>query len=236
VHREKRRIEAELRRLSSAAVKIQALWRGHAQRKQTGPALNSIRNRLSSIYMSRSAASAEANTLGARIRHALLILRHPCHPIQQIMLALTDLVKVTQLSPECCLFFTRQGAVATLYAFILNCNRSVPHIDLVKLCLHVLVNLAKYAATQADIIVAEANAMDILVSLLQAYYVSNPVIFMNVCILLIILAEKYEETKRQIVSDTVFVKKLEQIYAGLERRAQFSQQNASEQVRKHKLL
>ncbi len=229
VHREKKRIEMELRRLHLSAVRIQALWRGYRQRKQTGPALNCIRSRLSSIYVkgSSSSSSAAANTLGARIRTSLEILKYPCHPIQQIMLALTDLVKVTKLSPECCLFFTRQGAVSTLYTFILNCNRSVPHLDLIKLCIQVFQNLAKYPVTQGEVITPDSKAMDIVMNMLQAYYVSNPEIFMHVCVLLIILAEKYEDTKRQIVSDATFLRKLEQIYAGLERRVQFTSHGSS---------
>jgi abnormal spindle-like microcephaly-associated protein len=160
---------------------------------------------------------------GARIRTSLGILRHPNHPIQLIMHALTDLDRVTKLSPECCAFFVRERAVDTLYTFILNCNRSVPHMDLVKLCLQVLINLAKYARTQEHVVVrAGGEALSIFMNLLQAYYVSNAHICMSVCVLLIVLVDKYEESRAFVFADKVFVKKLEQIHSTLERRAQFT--------------
>ena len=139
---EKRRLakESELRILNKQATRIQALWRGYKIRKDShlnhlfDHILNGIRDRLS-IYGERS-SGGEILTLGARIRKAIKILSQPCE-IGKIINALQDLDKVTRLSPECCLTFIREGAHEYLYSFIETCNRSIPHMDLVKYCLKV---------------------------------------------------------------------------------------------------
>jgi hypothetical protein len=217
--------QMEIRReqalLNLSATRIQSTWRGYRLRKlQTNTQINTIRTRLS-IYQANTSSSAISNaTLGARIRKSLETLKYPCVPIQQIMQALHDLHKVTKLSPECCCLFTREGAIDILYNFIQNCNRSVPHMDLVRLCLDIFINLAKYSQTY-EFILSNAQSMNIFMNLLQAYYVSNANIFMNVCIIFIILA-KYESTKNYLIEQDGFIKKLEGIYQALERRAQYS--------------
>ena len=119
--------------------------------------------------MARNAPhTVEQNTLGARIRNSLQILGYPSVSIQQIIIALIDLEKVTRLSPECCRQFTREGAHDILYAFMQNCNRSVPHMDLVKICLQIFINLAKYAETVCDVL-SPHFSLAVLSNLIQSY-------------------------------------------------------------------
>jgi len=144
-------------------------------------------------------------------------LRYPFVPIQQLITALSDLDKVTRLSPECCLLFTREGALNILYTFISSCNRSVPHMDLIKYCVQIFINLAKYNET-VRFILEPPNSLSILLDLLQAYHTSNPNIFMDVCVLFIILAQN-EKIADAILSHEGCVKKLQSIYQIFERRA-----------------
>ena len=139
------RIQAkrEKDRIHRYATMIQACWRGYIVRKDTNQILNRIRNRLSCYVQGSSLSNYQARTLGARIRNSLKILSCANVPIQQIIIALVDLDKVTRLSPECCQIFVREGALIIIYNFILNCNRSVPHMDLIKLCLKILINLSQ---------------------------------------------------------------------------------------------
>lgn len=108
------------------------------------------------------------HTLGARIRNSLSILSIQNITIQQIIYALTDLEKVTRLSPECCSLFTREGAPDILYTFMQNCNRSVPHMDLIKICLHIFTNLAKYKDTVCQVLEPEFSLV-VLSNLIQSY-------------------------------------------------------------------
>ncbi len=131
--------------LYRAAIKIQAYWRGYITRKETNQILNSIRGRLS--FYVQSSSNSIVNTLGARIRKSLEILNESV-TIPEIIKALIDLERVKRLSPECCLWFTREQAPDILYTYISNCNqRCVPHMDLIKICLRIFINLAKYEKT-----------------------------------------------------------------------------------------
>lgn len=146
------------------ATRIQAWWRGYSVRKETDQILNKIRDRLS-IYVAKT---TEQNTLGMRIRNSLAILGYPNVSIQQIIIALIDLEKVTRLSPECCRQFTREGAHDILYTFMQNCNRSVPHMDLVKICLQIFINLAKYTETVCQVL-EPSYSLAVLSNLIQSY-------------------------------------------------------------------
>ena len=132
--------QRELVFFNQQATRIQACWRGYKTRKNSNfslkidDALNGIRNRLS-VYGERL-SGGHVLTLGARIRTAINTLSQPCE-IGRIIIALQDLDKVTRLSPECCLTFIREKAHGYLYSFIETCNRSIPHMDLVKYCLRV---------------------------------------------------------------------------------------------------
>ena len=218
----------ETERLNKHATKIQALWRGYKQRKETGENLNGIRQRLSMFQAGTSSTSYNSITLGSRIRTSLEIIKYPNDAIQRIMQALNDLYQVTRLSPECCSYFAREGAVEILFNFIHNCNRSVPHMDLVKMCLQIFINLAKYSET-CEFILKSNSWSNIFMSLCTAYHTSNPLIFMNVCIILIILC-KYEVCRKFLLEQDGFLKKLEIIYGNLDRKAKLSLKvpNASE--------
>lgn len=185
--------------------------------------LSSIRNRLSIYQVNTSAESS--STLGNRIKNSLRILKFPSVPIQSIIMALIDLDKVTRLSPECCLVFTREGAIEILYNFILNCNRSVPHMDLIKLCLQILINLSKYTQS-VEYILQPPGSLNILSNLLQAYQSTNPNIFMDSCIIFILLSQN-ESIKNYILRQDNFINKLRGIYAVLERRATLREKRCS---------
>ena len=126
--------ERELHYMHQCAVRIQALWRGYAVRKRTFTTMHDIRGRLSTYGQRMSIG--HTLTLGSRIRNSIRTLSEPCE-IGRIIMALQDLQRVTSLSPECCMTFIREDAVEILYTFIETCNRSVPHMDLIRYCLQV---------------------------------------------------------------------------------------------------
>lgn len=215
--------ELEKRRLNIAATKIQSLWRGYSIRKETNLMLNKIRNRLSFYMANRNSSEQKQNTLGSRIIKSLQILKYPNILIQQLMSALIELDKVTKLSPECCEIFSKEGAIEILYAFISSCNRSVPHMDLIKICLQIFINLGKYSLT-CQRILEPPPALTILTNLLQAYQTSNPAIFMSVCVLFILLVQD-ESIKSHLLNNDLFIKKLIQIHSILDRRANLRMRN-----------
>lgn len=49
----------------------------------------------------------------------------------------------TRLSPACCERMVEVNAVGVIYTLISSCNRSQPHMEIIKLAVSILLNLAK---------------------------------------------------------------------------------------------
>lgn len=184
------------RRVNASATLIQATWRGYVARKKyfADKKLRQQQQQQKSRQQQtrRSAttmADQQSRTLGDRIKSSLQLLMCPAEtniPLWSIICSLNDLHTVTRLSPECCEIFVRESATDVLFGFIANCNRSVPHMDMIKLCLDILLNLARYYKTVTQICTGPA-AFPTLLNLLQAYQLSNSAIFMNVCVIMVLL-------------------------------------------------
>ncbi len=53
---------------------------------------------------------------------------------------------MTRLSPECCEQMVEGHALPVIFKLIKSCNRSVPHMELVKYSISVLLNVVKVCA------------------------------------------------------------------------------------------
>ena len=49
----------------------------------------------------------------------------------------------TRLSPACCERMVEVNAVSVIYTLISSCNRSQPHMEIIRLAISILLNLAK---------------------------------------------------------------------------------------------
>jgi hypothetical protein len=242
LRKEHNKIKAEQARfiyVNKCVTLIQSCWRGYSTRKQTSELLNAHRKEKQTMNISSNQArdpnltiSTSTNTLGERINTSLEIIKYPCTSIQQIIYALIDLEAVTRLSPECCLLFVNEEAVHILYKFIINCNRSIPHQDLIKICLQIFINLAKFSKTCPKLIDLISNSystsnqqynkLNVLLTLLQSYQTSNTHIFVYVCVLFVLFAQ-HGEIRKFLVGQEKFMKLLQAIQTLLERRVQIKQ-------------
>jgi abnormal spindle-like microcephaly-associated protein len=212
------------REIDMYVTRIQALWRGFSCRKTIDLRFSSkvADLRRLSVYghnLTNQSAFDTQQTLGARIDRSLRLLVNSTNSlgIPQIITALIDLEKVTRLSPECCMIFAREGSVNVLYNFISSCNRSVPHMDLIKYCLQIFINIAKCSKTQKCIL-EPTDSLQILSNLLQSYLQTNPNIFMDTCVILILLASN-TLLKNYLIKTAGFCRKLQSIYGIQQRRA-----------------
>ena len=57
---------------------------------------------------------------------------------------------VSRLSPRCCERLVEGQAVSVLYQLIRSCNRSIPHMEIIKYTISILLNLAKVSSVVID--------------------------------------------------------------------------------------
>ncbi|KAH9505369.1 hypothetical protein Btru_058529 [Bulinus truncatus] len=196
---------------SSSATKLQALWRGYRVRRNTKNV--KIVKARKKVQDATRAATKE-NTIGVRTTSALDFLLH-VKDLAQVLEALMRLEFATHHSAECCLQIIEVNAVSVLYRLISSCNRSVPHMELIKYALCILLNLAKCEKTLDYVLMSDDN-IAVLLDMLQIYRDKGP-IFLNTCMLLGILGLN-EERKMLIVQHPQFVERLQSIYMLIKRK------------------
>ncbi|XP_076348317.1 abnormal spindle-like microcephaly-associated protein homolog [Tachypleus tridentatus] len=163
----------------NAATVIQAAWRGHVQRcKLKSRQLKTIRERLKTV----NANATEDKKLCNRTTSALDFLLR-CRNLSYILSALMHLDVVTRLSASCCEKIAEGSAVEILFQLIRSCNRSLPHMELIKYSTNILLNLAKYDKT-VDSVWTVTGSLDTLLDLLRIYREKGETIFSKVCTLL----------------------------------------------------
>ncbi|XP_053380194.1 abnormal spindle-like microcephaly-associated protein homolog [Mercenaria mercenaria] len=193
---------ADTRKQHAAAVKIQALWKGYHKRK-------SIKNRRLTLLRKRvqetSASATEENKLGNRTSSALdFLLRYK--QLSQVLDALQHLEVASRLSWICCERMVE--AIPVLYRLVQGCNRSLPHMEIIKYTISILTNLSKYEKTRPAVYEAEGG-VNILVNLMQIYREKGQ-IFSRTCTLLGILALE-TPCKMSILEDVKLVERLRSI-------------------------
>lgn len=120
----------------------------------------------------------------------MLILDHyAAKSIPQLLECFTDLKTTTQLSPECCELFASKNRTTKLFKIISACKFGYKHehMNLINECLKIMINLAKYPKSISCLIEPNSDSLQILLNLLGAYKIYNSDIFMNVCVLMLLL-------------------------------------------------
>jgi hypothetical protein len=105
--------------------------------------------------------------LGNRTSSALEILLGSSK-LAVVMKASQTLEISTRLSGVCCGVFCRQGAVPIIYSMIRSCNRSEPHLELLKFALSALRNVSRHGAL-VRYVAEPGEAVEVLVDLLQMF-------------------------------------------------------------------
>ncbi|XP_075040271.1 abnormal spindle-like microcephaly-associated protein [Mixophyes fleayi] len=184
-------------KLTCGIIKFQALWRGYQWRKSHDTKeLKNLRKRLQKV----NEETKDENKLGNRTLVALNYLLTYKH-LSYILAALQHLEVATRLSSVCCENMAKSGTVNTIFILIRSCNRSIPCMEVIKLCIQVLLNLSKYERTVLAVYEVK-NSVEILLDLMQIYRekagdkVSDKggSIFTKTCCLLAIFAMNSQRT------------------------------------------
>jgi len=170
-----------LRKAQGCALRIQAFWRGYRVRRD----ISSLKvKRARKRIESANAAATESMKLCNRTRSAVDFLLQ-CQNISRLVGALVNLEVVTRLSEVCCQQVVKDGALPVIFKVIKKCNRSLPHLEVIKYSLAILYNVVKYPSVYRAVY-EEQDSIDTLVELLVNFRDKN-FVFSKTCCLLDVL-------------------------------------------------
>lgn len=89
--------------------------------------------------------------------------------------AICTLEVATRLSHTCCTTIVEAGACPVLFVLIVNCNRSLPHLELLNNILQIMVNLGKHDALVPAM--ATAKGVEIFLDLVQMFRDHDEIFF-----------------------------------------------------------
>lgn len=127
--------------------------------------------------------------LGSRTSAALTLLE-TSYDLAEIMNAIKTLEMSTRFSYTCCEAVVNKGSTNILFRLIRFCNRSSPHIDLLKYVLKTLMNISKHA-NLVDGVVCD-RAVEILLDTIQMFRDKDKVLCLASSLLLMIVSKKNE--------------------------------------------
>ncbi|KAK3240251.1 hypothetical protein CYMTET_49902, partial [Cymbomonas tetramitiformis] len=154
-----------------AALRIQAHWRGHLTRchrsfsRPRADALRQLRARLREA--TRRARADVTLQLGYRTRSALTILLRS-RKVTEVLNACAALDSATEHSLVCCALVTDRSAVPILLKFLGTCNRSKPHLQLLRHGLRIIEHVCSRPRLISHVALCP-DIVDGLLNLLQMY-------------------------------------------------------------------
>ncbi|KAJ8985779.1 hypothetical protein NQ317_014432 [Molorchus minor] len=172
--KEKRRND---RILKHAAIKIQAVWRGHRTRCSETPELLKIRQRA----VKANSCAEPQNTLSSRCRVALQALVNEKSTVFLINKSLEDLDFITRHSRNICAQVA-QFLPEQMYLMIKTTNRSLPEMTACIYSVNILININKYAVTRSYTFIPEY--IDNIVTVMLHWCDKDEQLFPSMCTLL----------------------------------------------------
>ena len=118
--------------------------------------------------------------LGNRSRAALDILLKTTR-LAELHTAICTLDIATRLSEVCCEAFVDAGASEILFSLIRNCNRSLPHVELLHNILLTLSNVAQYDSLLPSLVTVDG--VEIFLDLVQMFRDKDGVFFLAATLL-----------------------------------------------------
>ncbi|CAD5121822.1 DgyrCDS10292 [Dimorphilus gyrociliatus] len=209
----------------AAARRIQAVARGYlVRRRNKNDNIETVRERLQIATEN----AREEMTLGRRTRSALDFLLL-CRDLSRILDSLIHLEVSTRLSALCCENLAQENAVPVLYRLIKCCNRSVPHMEIIKYCISILVNLVKHEKTSVYACYNEDMA-ETLAELICMYRDKGS-IFHKTCLLLGLAVRRSQTVTTAIRTQSRLCDRLKAVYTLIRRRQNLDEQRKFQKAR-----
>ncbi|KAG0315069.1 hypothetical protein BGZ99_007687 [Dissophora globulifera] len=207
-------------RKQQAILKVQSWWRGHVVRQDCTAKIKEARKRIEHA----NATAEEHMKLGNRTTMALDILLSSGQ-LSAVLKACYHLDVVTRLSKNSCLRLVEHNVINIIFQLIKSCNRSQPHMEVLKHGLNIIENLSRDNDTVGSVFWAPGG-MEILVDCSQAYR-ENEMVFESVVTILLIHLELDAERRKVVKAMAPEVKKLRGVLAVMERRVEREARNKS---------
>lgn len=212
-------VRRDAQRKLGAVVKLQALWRGYSLRKTVKcKKVKAARRKVVEATLN----ATEDKKLCNRTRCALDYLLC-CRQLSMVLDAVINLDVATRLSSRCCEWMVEEGAQAVLFKLIRGCNRSLPHMEIIKHSVNVFLNLAKYEKTRGAVYDVSI-AVDTLVELLSIYR-EKGAIFNRTCTLLGLLVAD-PQRRKEVSGQPRITDKLRSIYSLTQRKHKIDEKRA----------
>lgn len=125
---------------------------------------------------------------------------------------------VTRLSKNSCLRLVEHNVINIIFQLIKSCNRSQPHMEVLKHGLNIIENLSRDPDTTVSVFWAP-DGMEILVDCAQAYR-ENEMVFESVVTVLLLHLEDDENRRRIMRGMAPEVKKLKGVLTVMERKVE----------------
>jgi abnormal spindle-like microcephaly-associated protein len=207
----------ELNDKHDAAIVLQTAWRAYAIRSNPGLApLVAIRRRLAHA----TAVAVPERALGHRVDSALALLSSS--RLSSLMQACNTLSLATLVSYDVADRLVQEGALAHLFRLIRSCNRSTPHMELIKLALEVLENVARQSAYAATL-VEDPTSVEVLVDLMQMYR-DKEMLFRRTVAVLLAVCIRSVECRAILAAHVAQVKRMETVHALVDRKLRLEAQ------------
>lgn len=158
--------------------RLQSVYRGNKLRKKCSKRLRHTAMKVAEA--NKKALTEPHMVLGNRTSSALSILL-TSQRLAEITGAMVTLETSTRLSVNCCHAFSNVNAPKVLYKLIRTCNRSLPHVALLKLILKTLSNVVLHESLIGS--VATTNSIEILLDVIQMFRDKIPLFYLSLCLI-----------------------------------------------------
>jgi abnormal spindle-like microcephaly-associated protein len=121
----------------------------------------------------------------------------------------------TRVSARCCESLLEEGALPVIFHLIKSCNRSTPHIELIRIAVSVLLNVAANPST-AEALYPE-EYVDTVAELMGMFKEKDEIFVKTVKILLCQCRDV--PRRRELLQTPNLLKRLDAIYTAMDRKA-----------------
>ena len=187
--REKEREEKEALTLEMAVLRIQALWKGYKARRDAKIAkIAQLRARIEH----KRANTPISQTLGYRTNAALKTLLET-QKLSDIVSACQVLEESTMYSDQCARYVIEVEALPILFGVIATCNRSAPHISVLKIILNVVTYMCRWRETRSGLVAQQPDVLERLANVATSFK-DVPEVFNRACAAFVAIAKPQPES------------------------------------------